>query len=54
MHDKTKSTLDQIELNIGKLKKNMEKLEILVWEDGTFRDNLWSDIMLSAILDYQP
>ena len=31
--------------------ENMEKLEILVWEDGTFCDHLWSAIMLSAILD---
>ena len=39
MQDDTKYTLDQIELNIGK-PKNIEELEILVREDGTFCDNL--------------
>ena len=31
------STLDQIEVN----SENMEKLEIIVCEDGTFCDHLW-------------
>ena len=39
MQDEIESTLDQIKLNIGKLRK-YGKLEILVWEDGKFCDNL--------------
>ena len=40
MQNEIESTLDQIEVNTGKLRKY-----------GTFCDNLWSVNMLSAILD---
>ena len=39
MQDEIESTLDKIELNIVKFRKQ-GKFEILVWEDGTFCDYL--------------
>ena len=48
MQNEIESTLNQIELDTGKL-KNTEKLEILVSEDGTYCDNL-----LPKLSSYQP